>query len=1305
MGSDFLTGADVKRLIGGYVKAATAVLLCLMPVLGDAAEDAVCARVKIEIVQELTLERQGFDAQMKIHNTLEGVDLTDVAVQVNFMDENGLVVLASSDPGDTNARFFIQISNQENISNVSGTGTVQGGTIATINWLIIPAPGAAGTTSFGKKYLVGATLTYKMGAEPQTVEVTPDVITVKPMPLLGLDYFLTRDVEGDDPLTAPIEPIVPFTLGVRVKNTGLAPAKSLKIDSAQPKIIENNQGLLINFQLTGSSLNDLPAENTLLLNFGDIAPSTAKMGRWIMESSLSGKFTEFTARFSHADELGGTLTSLIQSVNPHFLLRDVRVDAAGRDILRDFLAEDADGSLKVYESDTTDSPVQNISAQASLTSGGSNNGIATYQLSAPSIGGFFFIKKPDPFNGTQALGSITRSDNKVMAPENVWLSRTRNKDTKEWEYWVNFFDFNSPGVYRMEFIAPPAVATAPQMDFVADRTIKEGERTSFVVQASGMTGAPSLTAAPLPTGATFIAESQLNALTSSIFDWTPATGQAGNYLIVYTASHNGLSSTRSARITVESNDPPPGPGVPGLESPQLDEQVAVLKPALIVRNSTQLRDPTTQIVFELYSDEAMQQQVATASIAKGTTTTSWTVPQALNDNTRYWWRARAFNGTDMYSAWMDGRFILNQFNDAPEEFALLSPGISEEVKLPSPLLKWQNSMDADGDAITYKVSVFGDAALTQRLTGAEGLQPSAEGSTSWLVDVPLQDNVRYYWQVEAQDALGAITRPPAQSFLVSLNIPPTAPTIVVPQLGNRVTTTSVTLQANIATDVENNPLQYFFELDKVNTFDSSAYRASASLQTTSTTVSWPQTGLSDNTRYYWRVRAFDGRAYSDYSLGEFFVNRANDKPSLPVIANPGPDSWVNTLTPILSVHPATDVDGDAVSYHYQLSASTGFTTPLFERLATETQVMLDPALTDHKTYYWRVRAEDGLGGYSAWSPTAKFYVSSTAYVEPTLAFTAPSGIKFASTTKQFALRWQATVPNVDALVSLYYDTTGSGFVGTPIVEGRRQAFGTTSGGYTWNMSALPSGTYYVYGVIYDPRGASRAYAPGTVIIRPENQTGRVELALTGASATTTELAGKTTLSAALNQAPTADVKVGVSSSNTREGIVSPASLTFTANNWSIPQTITVTGREDCMVDGNQSYDIKIGAAVTVDPEFYQVPGPLMTLTNLDNETAPSADNPDFGVCALRVVAKRNMGGGWYEHDITVALTNAGPAVTSVTLTPLNPPANWTLLTPNLVFGAVKTNTTLRSTARLTVRAQASTLVLPTDMQWHVEVQP
>jgi hypothetical protein len=60
--------------------------------------EAVCAEVKIEIQQELTLERQAFDAHMKIHNDLDSLPLKDVTVVVNFKDEEGHAVVATSDP-------------------------------------------------------------------------------------------------------------------------------------------------------------------------------------------------------------------------------------------------------------------------------------------------------------------------------------------------------------------------------------------------------------------------------------------------------------------------------------------------------------------------------------------------------------------------------------------------------------------------------------------------------------------------------------------------------------------------------------------------------------------------------------------------------------------------------------------------------------------------------------------------------------------------------------------------------------------------------------------------------------------------------------------------------------------------------------------------------------------------------------------------------------------------------------------------------------------------------------------------------
>ena len=62
----------------------------------SATEDTICAMVKLEIAQELTLERQGFEAIMQINNALEDKSLTDVKVEVNFLDANGDQVLTMS---------------------------------------------------------------------------------------------------------------------------------------------------------------------------------------------------------------------------------------------------------------------------------------------------------------------------------------------------------------------------------------------------------------------------------------------------------------------------------------------------------------------------------------------------------------------------------------------------------------------------------------------------------------------------------------------------------------------------------------------------------------------------------------------------------------------------------------------------------------------------------------------------------------------------------------------------------------------------------------------------------------------------------------------------------------------------------------------------------------------------------------------------------------------------------------------------------------------------------------------------------
>lgn len=115
------------------------------------AQETTCARVKIEIKQELTLERQGFDAEMKISNTTDTGVIENVSIDVKVTDEFGNPVKITTDPNDLTAQFFLRISNKQNIDNTTGTGRVIPKSTATINWLLIPSPGAATNNPLGKK--------------------------------------------------------------------------------------------------------------------------------------------------------------------------------------------------------------------------------------------------------------------------------------------------------------------------------------------------------------------------------------------------------------------------------------------------------------------------------------------------------------------------------------------------------------------------------------------------------------------------------------------------------------------------------------------------------------------------------------------------------------------------------------------------------------------------------------------------------------------------------------------------------------------------------------------------------------------------------------------------------------------------------------------------------------------------------------------------------------------------------------------------------------------------------------------------
>ncbi len=105
------------------------------------------------------------------------------------------------------------------------------------------------------------------------------------------------------------------------------------------------------------------------------------------------------------------------------------------------------------------------------------------------------------------------------------------------------------------------------------------------------------------------------------------------------------------------------------------------------------------------------------------------------------------------------------------------------------------------------------------------------------------------------------------------------------------------------------------------------------------------------------------------------------------------------------------------------------------------------------------------------------------------------------------------------------------------------------------------------------------------------------------SGNTTEAGGTATFTVLLDSQPTADVTIGVSSSDTTEGTVSPSTLTFTSSNWSTAQTVTVTGVDDTDTDGDQSYTIVLSAASSPDTNYNGIDPTDVDVTNTDDDEA------------------------------------------------------------------------------------------------------
>jgi hypothetical protein len=151
----------------------------------------------------------------------------------------------------------------------------------------------------------------------------------------------------------------------------------------------------------------------------------------------------------------------------------------------------------------------------------------------------------------------------------------------------------------------------------------------------------------------------------------------------------------------------------------------------------------------------------------------------------------------------------------------------------------------------------------------------------------------------------------------------------------------------------------------------------------------------------------------------------------------------------------------------------------------------------------------------------------------------------------------------------------------------------------------------------------------------------LEKSSTSDSTMTTEEGGTVTTQVRLTSMPLSAVTITPTSSDTGEGTVSPATLSFTNQNWNSYQTLTITGVDDNVTDGTQSYQIDFPVS-TNDPKYSTLTISALSLSNKDDEVAGvvvgtiSGNTSESGASATFTVKLNSQP----EANVTLSVTSS-----------------------------------------------------------------
>lgn len=893
----------------------------------------------------------------------------------------------------------------------------------------------------------------------------------------------------------------------------------------------------------------------------------------------------------------------------------------------------------------------------------------------------------------------------------------------------------------------------------------EGGQVEFLIIASdpNMT-IPSLTIEAAPLGAEFEYDASGELEGQGIFRWSPVIGQAGSYTITFIASDGVLEVRETTVVKVNSAADKDGddlqdsweieyfgnldqesgddfdqdgysnleelekgwdptlttliPSVPTIKSPIFNDEVRTLSPTLEIINSLHSADIEVQYMFELYFDSSMKDLGYSALVDEGVDSTSVTIDETsqggvLTDNHMYYWRAR---GTSPAGGreWVIGQFFVNTENDLPSQPAIRSPTTNSLVSVSEPTLSVTNSYDLDGDSLKYHFKIYQSGADLEStpLYQISDLVPGPNGFTEWQVPAALIEDAQYSWYVDVSDEHGASQRSEVANFIMSTqNDSPGAPIINLPSDNEEVVSISPIFGWSNAFDPEGAVVQYELQLNLSETFDEATNQVFTISQNNDGFTQWQLTELlNDNSRYYWRIRSFDGELYGSWSQSQFFVNTVNDAPSSPTVANPADEAIIEVVQPLLVVNPSQDLDGDNLSYRYEVYGDEGLDKLISEHLATSAEWQVSQALTDNSYVYWRVRAEDEHGAISDWTPAHKFFVNNLGVNDPAeFNFVLPSA-DIELIDGDVLIQWTDSDPDSNAVISLWYERADDG-IGV-IAENITEDADGEADQFIWHISELAVGSYNIKATVLDGDNRLDLTAPFVVNVLPAQ--GHVETTLITKNELDEFGQNIVQVNVVLDRAPVlgASVTINLRLSDIeeasiykveQEGVSKPKNyLYFTTDNWDKPASIYVRGEDDCIVDGTSIVDLIFESVSSSDLGFDGVDPADVVLKNHDNEESGQT----LFVCSYVKISQVLGGGGLVDVTYRAQLNNTGEPR-------LNPVAELAVLAEGVsivggdtvTFPNIESGVTVESLETFTLRYDPNNELDQAKLKWTISSEP